>query len=691
VAEGSRRPPARSKALREFVSEVEEIVERMRADLIDLADERVQGEPDPERVNRLFRSAHSLKGLAGMFGLEGVSQLAHHLEDILDGLRMGRMEPQAPAVGLLDEAVEVVADLLGRLDDDPAVSTLRIADLVARIEAALREPPPGAEEEPASLAGLDDSILRALTEYEEHRLRESVARGSSLYLIEATFDILAFEEGLAELTHAARQAGEVISTLPAPGRAPEAQIRFSLVVASGRTPAEFPASIDFPGVEIRCLRAGAASGGRAPAAGTANGPTRATGAAAPGPALSVGDLESLKSISETVRVDIRKLDELMNLVGELVIQRGSIGALAAQLQSDPTSARAGRELGKIHKALDRKLQELQTGVLSVRMVPLRQVFEKLSRVVRRLRRDSGKDVRLEIRGGDTELDKLLVEELADPLMHVVRNSFDHAIESPEERAEAGKPRQGSICLSACQRGNHVVIEVSDDGRGIDAELVRARAVERGLVPAGETLSRKEALDLIFLPGFSTRAEVTETSGRGVGMDVVRANVSALGGVLNVDSEPGLGTSISFTLPITLAIIQALTVQVAAQRFAIPLTAVLETLLVEPSAVQRSQDREFLDLRGEPLGLRRLHDAFGLPAPSPDAHLAVVVVGLGELRAGLVADRLEGQQDAVIKPIQGPVRTLRGIAGATELGDLGTVLVLDVAALIENPGRQREAA
>jgi two-component system chemotaxis sensor kinase CheA len=690
VAEGSRRPPARSKALREFVSEVEEIVERMRADLIDLADERVQGEPDPERVNRLFRSAHSLKGLAGMFGLEGVSQLAHHLEDILDGLRMGRMQAQAPAVGLLDEAVEVVADLLGRLDDDPVASSPRITELVTRIEAALREPPPGAAQDPASLAGLDDSIRRALTEYEEHRLRESVARGSSLYLIEASFDILAFEEGLAELTHAARQAGEVISTLPAPGRAPEAQIRFSLVVASPRTPAEFPASIDFPGAEIRCLCAGAGSGARTPTAGAADGPGRAVGAAAPGPALS-GDLESLKSISETVRVDIRKLDELMNLVGELVIQRGAIGALAAQLQSDPTSARAGRELGKIHKALDRKLQELQTGVLSVRMVPLRQVFEKLSRVVRRLRRDSGKDVRLEIRGGDTELDKLLVEELADPLMHVVRNSFDHAIESPEERAAARKPRQGSICLSACQRGNHVVIEVSDDGRGIDAELVCARAVERGLVPAGETLSRKEALDLIFLPGFSTRAEVTETSGRGVGMDVVRANVSALGGVLNVDSEPGLGTSISFTLPITLAIIQALTVQVATQRFAIPLTAVLETLVVEPSAVQRSQDRDFLDLRGEPLGLRRLHDAFGLPAPPPDAHLAVVVVGLGELRAGLVADRLEGQQDAVIKPIQGPVRTLRGIAGATELGDLGTVLVLDVAALIESPGRRREAA
>jgi two-component system chemotaxis sensor kinase CheA len=326
------------------------------------------------------------------------------------------------------------------------------------------------------------------------------------------------------------------------------------------------------------------------------------------------------------------------------------------------------------------------------MVPLRQVFEKLSRVVRRLRRDIGKDVRLEVRGGDTELDKLIVEQLADPLMHVVRNAFDHAIETPAERSAAGKPPEGVIRLDALQRGNHVVIQVCDDGRGIDPAAVLRRAAALGLVEADDSsLTRKQILDLIFAPGLSTADEVTETSGRGVGMDVVRENVNALGGIVHVDSELGRGTTVSFTLPITLAIIQAVLVGVGDQRFAIPLGAVLETLLVDPATIQRSEGREFLNLRGEPLALRRLHAEFELPPPPLGARQAVVVVGLGDARLGVLVDRLEGQQDAVIKPIQGPIRSVRGIAGATELGSQGTVLVIDVAALVEDAAKRREAA
>lgn len=276
-------------------------------------------------------------------------------------------------------------------------------------------------------------------------------------------------------------------------------------------------------------------------------------------------------------------------------------------------------------------------------------------------------------------------------MHVVRNAFDHAIEPAAERAAAGKPAEGTIRIEAHQRGSHVVIQVSDDGRGVDLEAVRARAVARGLVDADAALSAKETLDLIFLPGFSTRDAVTETSGRGVGMDVVRENVTSLGGLVHVESRRGHGTTISLTLPITLAIIQALVVGVGEQRFAIPLTSVLESLLVDDVEILRSEGRELLNLRGEPLPLRRLHAEFGLPAPAPGARQAVVVVGLGDVRAGLLVERLEGQQDAVIKPIQGPVRSVRGIAGATELGDRGTVLVVDVAALVEDAGRRREAA
>ena len=314
-----------------------------------------------------------------------------------------------------------------------------------------------------------------------------------------------------------------------------------------------------------------------------------------------------------MRVDIHKLDELMNLVGELVIQRGAIGELVTRLSADAATARIGSDFAKVHKALDRKLRELQSAVLDVRMVPLSQVFEKVSRVVRRLRVDLGKDVRLELRGADTELDKLIVEELVDPLMHVVRNALDHAIEPREERIAGGKDPEGRIRIEAFQRGNHVVIAVADDGRGIDTAALRALAEAKGIVQPGDVLSERETLDLIFAPGISTRSEVTETSGRGVGMDVVHTNLTALGGVVDVESTPGRGTTISMTLPITLAIIQSLIVVVARQRFAIPLNAVHETLLIDGSEIQRSEGRELLNLRGEALPLRRLAAEFDLAA------------------------------------------------------------------------------
>jgi two-component system chemotaxis sensor kinase CheA len=688
AARRSRARSRRSKAYREFVSEAEEILERMRADLSDLADQKDAGtEVGPEGVNSLFRSAHSLKGLAGMFGLDGLSELAHHLEDVLDGMRLGRVAMDSPAAALIDEAVGVFAAELGSLDapKTPAAGSEGVTELIGRIDSAVREP--AAPNDELTGLDLDPALLRALTEYEEHRLRENMRRGRNIHLVEATFEILAFDEGLAELSSAVREAGEVLSTLPSPGAAGESQIRFGLLAASELDTDALRTGLDFPDASVRGVWAPPAAG-PSPAPQASSAPALAAPEAAP-PA-DPHEIESLKSISDTVRVDIRKLDELMNLVGELVIQRGAVNAIARRLQAEPATARIGSELEKIHKLLDRKIQGLQAGVLEVRMVPLRQVFEKLSRVVRRLRRDTDKDVHLELRGADTELDKLIVEELVDPLMHVVRNSFDHAIERADERRALGKPEVGSIRIEAFQRGNHVVIEVADDGRGIDLERLQERGVERGLVDAGDTLSRRELMDLIFAPGLSTRDAVTETSGRGVGMDVVKSNLTALGGVVDVDSEEGRGTLITFTLPITLAIIQALVVGVGDQRYAVPLNSVLETMLVDVQEVQHSDGREILNLRGTPLLLRRLTQEFGLPETQA-AKPHVVVIGLGDARLGLVVDRLEGQQDTVIKPVQGPIQSVRGIAGATELGDLGAVLVLDVAALIEDAGRRREAA
>lgn len=706
----ARRKTARrrTKAYREFVSEAEEILERMRDDLSELGDRRgAAGDAAPELVNRLFRSAHSLKGLSGMFGLDGISELSHHLEDVLDGLRMGRTVLDPEALALLDESVALASHTLEKLEEGAEAEFSEQAQLlIARIDTWARAPQP----EPAggSELDLDPAMLRALTEYEEHRLDENLRRGRRVHVVEASFEILSFEERLAELTAAIREVGEVLSTLPSPGASPESQIRFSLLVATELEAAGLAAHLELP---AGAVRPGTRGGAAAPEADVVPAtPPGAAAEAAPatshvlsdrldfdpelgaeGEAPSGGtELGSLKSISETVRVDIRKLDELMNLVGELVIQRGAIAGLAHQLRGELATARVGAELEKLHRGLERKLQELQAGVLEVRMVPLRQVFEKLSRVVRRLRRDTDKEVRLEIRGADTELDKLIVEELVDPLMHVVRNAFDHAIESPDERIAAGKPREGTIRLEAYQRGNDVVIAATDDGRGIDSDAVRRRAEECGVVDPGAHLSRKEVLALIFAPGLSTRSEITETSGRGVGMDVVRANITALGGVVDVSSDPGKGTTITMTLPITLAIIQALIVGVSGQHFAIPLNSVRETLLVDPAEMQRSDGRQLLNLRGEALLLRHLAREFSLPESARDGQKQyVVVLGIGDARLGLLVDRLEGRQDVVIKPIQGPVRSVRGIAGATEVGDSGAVLVLDVSALVDD-ARSRDA-
>ncbi len=705
-----RKARVASKADKEFVSEAEEILERIRLDLADLSDQRAAGEEvAPELVNRLFRSAHSLKGLAGLFGFDPVHNLAHHLEDVLDGLRLGRVPLSAAVVDVVDRTAALFANLLAAVGDAAAIEAMNesVEALVGEIELA-KQPVATQAEEFATL-DIDSSLLRALTEYEEHRLRENLRRGRNILLVDATFEIISFEEGLSELTEAIREIGEVLSTLPAPGESSKAQIRFSLLVASDLTSTEVDARFDFPETTVRSVAgarnpaaaASAAAAGKSISRSESEPIATVDPVAVVAPAISDDapqlpppqprEFESLKSISETVRVDIRKLDELMNLVGELAIQRSALGDLVSRLDGDPVTARIGSDFSKVHKALGRKLRELQSAVLEVRMVPLRQVFEKVSRVIRRLRVELEKDVRLELRGADTELDKLIVEELVDPLMHIVRNALDHAIESPSERSGEGKDPQGCIKINAFQRGNHVVIAVSDDGRGIDRERLRAKAEANGVIEPGDVLTDKETLDLIFAAGVSTCDEVTETSGRGVGMDVVRHNLSQLGGVVDVESEPGRGTTISMTLPITLAIIRSLLVAVADQRFAIPLNTVHETLSIDREQIQRSQNREILNHRGDALLLRRLSDEFGLPGVSHDDKIFVVVLGMGDSRIGLIVDRLLGQQDTVIKPIQGPIQTIRGIAGATELGDQNPVLVLDVSALLADALRRKEAA
>jgi two-component system chemotaxis sensor kinase CheA len=394
---------------------------------------------------------------------------------------------------------------------------------------------------------------------------------------------------------------------------------------------------------------------------------------------------SLRSLTQTVRVDIRKLDHLMNIVGELAIVRGALSRMAERLRNDG-QRQLSAELLRLHRNFDRRLTEMQDGILEVRMVPLGQVFERLARVVRQISRELNKEIRLVITGAETEIDKLIVEELSDPLMHMIRNAIDHGIESADRRSEVGKPAAGTIALNAYQKGNHVMIEVEDDGRGIDEAAIVDKAVSLGKIERSEVgeLAREEVLGLIFLPGLSTRSSVDDVSGRGVGMDIVKTNISKLGGVIDVHSEPGIGTKMTITLPITLAIVSALIVRAEAQVFALPLASVSEALSLDEASVRVLDGREVVTLRGSTLPICRLTRLLSLERDPDNAQRQgfVVVVALGSRRLGLVVDHLFGQQDIVIKPLGRSLRSVRGFAGATELGDQRVGLVLDAAALIE---------
>ncbi|HET7825423.1 MAG TPA: chemotaxis protein CheA, partial [Anaeromyxobacter sp.] len=448
------------------------------------------------------------------------------------------------------------------------------------------------------------------------------------------------------------------------------------------------------------IRAAAGAGARVePIAGTAApaGPLPAPAApavasAAPQPAslsplpeAAAEDGPSLRSASQAVRVDIRKLDRLMLSVGELVLVKSSLHSIAERLKADGGDPALAAELQRANRTLERRLAELQSGILEVRMVPLEQVFDKLARMVRKLAREVGKEVAFEVSGGDVELDKLIVEELSDPLMHLIRNAVDHAIEAPEQRARRGKPRAGRVRLAASQKGNRVQLVVEDDGAGIDEDRVREVAVERGLATAASVgeLSRRELMNLIFLPGFSTARQVTPLSGRGVGMDVVKNNIANRSGIIDLKSERGQGTRFELTLPVTLAIVRALVVSVAGRTYAVPLNSVLEILEVPAREVRTLSTREVISVRGSTLPLVRLGRFFGLsggPAPDP---FFVVVVGLAQERLGVAVDGLVGQQDIVVKPLGAHLTSVRGIAGATDLGTRNTVLVLDVASIIED--------
>ena len=699
---------AYTKAIRDFLAEAEEIVEQLGTELADLSTMAESGELNPDVLNSIFRGAHSLKALAGMFGFAEISELSHTMENLLDWLRLGKRDLNQQVMAVLFEAQELLTTLVRALAGDGSASmATEISACVARISACLATSDTFDSASPLESLGLPAQVLGSLTEYEEHRLIDNLVKGRAIFNVHTSFDLANFDQELSAVTDVLKSCGEVISTLPSAGGNMATHIDFDILLGSKLGLAELKGLVERDAVSVTQLGtiATAPESSRPPVqhlsissdtipssrvsapATVPHDPERSLQKMSSAPAPSPNrPVPTARNLSRTMRVDIGKLDELMNIVGELVLSNSVIADISAKMRTEGFS-RISIELGKAVKALERKLTELQQGVMEIRMIPVGQLYERMSRIVQKISREQDKKVELKFYGADTELDKLIVEDLSDPMMHLIRNAIDHGIESRSVRMARGKDETGTIRISSCQKGNHVVIEVEDDGNGIDLDKVKSTALRRGLVSDVSTISDRDVLDLIFLPGFSTNETVSEVSGRGVGMDVVKNNITAISGLVDIETRAGEGSRFTITLPITLAIIKALIIRCSGRTYALPITSVFESLILAGNDIRTVERKEVFQLRETTLPLLRLERYFDLghSAERPMEYY-VVIVGVAEKRLGIAVDDLLGQQDIVIKPLGEAFNRFRGISGAADLGDQRTVLVLDVGGIINETMR-----
>jgi len=658
--------------IKEFLAEAEDILAELSNNLLKLEKEIDAGAVEPAVVNSIFRSAHTLKGISGMFGVTEMQIITHKMEDILDSLRMGKITINREGIKVLFDIVDLLNEIVlakGKGDTfemDKIDSAILKLDNVAGASASIVSPYP--EE-----VDIDRDILSVLSEYEEFRLKENIRTGNIILVIGAEFPITVFDAGLVEMTEYLKSIGEVIAILPSASDDKE-KLHFDILFGANKDVASINDMLRGRNLTVKVV-----SG-------------RLITKAAESVERFIPDFQieskmeegTLRSVSNTVRVDITKLDNIMNTVGELSQLKTSIAQIVNRLRLETGFAGFAAELSKIDKYLEKRLAELQERMIEVRLVPINQLFDKFVRVVRRFSDEMDKEIELITLGGETELDKLIIEELADPLMHIMRNAIDHGIERPLDREMRGKAKVGIIALRAYQQGSYVVIEVEDDGAGMSAEAIRKKAVEKGLidVAASNALSKNEILEFIFIPGFSTKDKVSEISGRGVGMDVVKKNLSTLRGTIDIDTEEGRGTKIVLTLPITLAILQALIVVAGDRRYAVPLGSVMEILNIRDSDIKTMEKKEVIVLRDKTIPVLRLEQFF-YPTSSAKAktEMSGIIVGLAESIFCILVGNIIGQEDIVIKPLA-KLFEVPGIAGATDLGELGTLLVIDIAGIID---------
>lgn len=659
--------------LNAFLDESSEQLELLGDLLLSLESNSEQ----PEVVNEIFRVAHTLKGMAGAMGFDGMASLTHAMEDLLDLMRKGELAITGDDVSLLFrclDTLQVMIDQIrkggrdGDVDADELLKTLKAkVEVVNHHEATKSQTPIG------------------LTSQEVEWVKKAQDQGMKVYHLAVHLDPQCLLKSARAYLVVSRLEGmgEIIKTVPPVEELEKEGFDYTfevyLATKEGQeTVRRTVMSIsEIANVEIKEL---ASEYERTAEKLQKTDEAQKVEEVADEASHPEPSFQGMRKMTGTIRVDINRLDKLMNLVGELVIGRARIERLAqeAGLKAfEEPLAHLGRISGEI--------QELVT---KLRMVPISYVFDRFPRLVRDLCKSLGKEARLVIEGKETELDRTVVDEIGESLVHLIRNALDHGIETPEEREAKGKKREGTVRIAAYQEGNSVIVEVADDGRGIDADLVRRKAVEKGLYSAEEAqaLSDEDAIKLVFLPGFSTTDKVSDLSGRGVGMDVVKSKVESLGGQFAVHSKLDRGTRVVIRLPLTLAIVLALLVSVGDEVYAIPLEDVEETLLVNKNDIRSVHGTPVVTVRGEILSLQSLAGLLRAHSRLEADEFPVVVVRVEGKRRGLIVDELIGQQEIVIKPLGKLLSKVHGIAGATILGDGNVALILDVASLGSRPER-----
>ncbi|MDE6885616.1 MAG: response regulator [Helicobacteraceae bacterium] len=643
--------------LEDFLIEAFEMIEQLDQDLIELE----HNPRDLDLLNRIFRVAHTIKGSSSFLNFDILTSLTHNMEDVLNKARRGELVITPDIMDVVLESIDMMKGLLTNIRDTGSDKS----DIV-----------------------IDDVVLRL----------QSISNGEQI----ATQDTSKPQETIKQETikeEKEEQKAEEKDEKPAEQNAKEGETK----TEEANEPDYSKFSADEIENEIQRLlkqrqeedKARRAQKKEQEKADYTNSATeRSKPAPSPKPAASSPAKKSQAnkkddgavstSIEQTVRVDVKRLDHLMNLIGELVLGKNRLISIYDDVEERYDGEGFLEELNQVVSAVSIVTTDLQLAVMKTRMLPVSKVFNKFPRMVRDLSRDLGKNIELIISGEETELDKSIVEEIGDPLVHIIRNSCDHGIENKEDRIANGKSETGKIELKAYNEGNHIVVEVADDGKGLDADALKQKALEKGIINEREadTMGNKEAFSLIFKAGFSTAKVVTNVSGRGVGMDVVKTNIEKLNGMIDIESELGRGTVLKLKIPLTLAIIQALIVGVQEEYYAIPLSSVLETVRVSQDEVYMVEGKSVLRLRDEILTLVKLSDIFAIDnVINNSSELYVVVIGLAENKIGVVVDYLVGQEEVVIKSLGYYLKGTEGIAGATVRGDGKITLIVDVAGMM----------